>query len=133
MKKRNVRLPLLLLALVFIVFLIRRWNEPQRKEAFDRTPAKVSYTRYAHCQMDCRQISKAAVEEIMQKGVIHFNKSNKMARPCPIFALQGRTSSGDNIQVVFSQCPAETTVIDCYRLKEIETCHCQDEQKKERQ
>lgn len=132
MKKRNVRLPLLLLALVFIVFLVRRWNEPQRKEAFDRDPVRVVYTRQAQCQMNCRHITKAAVEEIMQKGIINFNRSNKMARPCPVFALQGRTTSGESIRVIFSQCPGETMVITCYNLKEEAACHCPGGEKKER-
>lgn len=131
MKKRNVFLPLLLLALVFIVFLIRRWNEPQRKEAFDRTPAKVVYTSLILCRMNCRQISKADVEEVMKKGLINFNKSIKMALPCPIFALQALTSGGANIRVMFSQCPAETTVINCYRLNDIKTCYCRGHIKKD--
>jgi hypothetical protein len=132
MKKRNVRLPLFLLALVFIVFLIRRWNEPERKEAFDRMPARVIFTPHARCQMDCRQISQEEVKEIMQKGIINFNKSNRMARPCPVFTLQGRTSGGASIRVFFSQCPGETTVISCYILGEITDCHCPGVEKKEK-
>ena len=131
MKKRTVRLPLLLLALVFIVFLIRRWNEPQRKEAFDRTPASLVFSSQALCIMDCRRISKEAVADIIRSGVILFNKSNRMARPCPVFSLQGRTSGGEKLRVVFSQCAEATTVINCYNLQKELTCHCPDNQKKE--
>jgi hypothetical protein len=131
MKKRNVFLPIILLALVFIVFLIRRWNEPRRKEAFDRQPAVLVYSKHARCRMNCRQISEEEVEEIMRKGAINFNKSSKWARPCPVFAMQGRTTSGERIRVIFSQCPGETKVITCYNLDEEFDCYCPGDGKKE--
>lgn len=124
MKKRNVIVPVLILVLAFLVFLIRRWNEPERKEAFDRKPASVMYTKHAFCRMECTQISKSEVEEIMQNGIINFSKSNRSAAPCPVFALQGRTSSGENIRVIFAQCRAETKVLTCYNLKEEFSCYC---------
>jgi hypothetical protein len=115
---------MILLVLVFLVFIIRRWNEPVRKEAFDRTPAAVVYTQHALCRMECRQIDKGEIKEIMEKGIINFNKSNQRARPCPTFALQGRTSSGEKLRVVFGQCPTETKVITCYNLEEDFACDC---------
>ena len=132
MRKRNVSLPLLLLVLVFVVFLIRRWNEPVRKEAFDRKPAKVVYSRHALCRMDCRRISKAEIEEIMQKGVINFSRSNRVATPCPTFALQGRTSRAAYIRVIFSQCADETKVVTAYNLEDNVSCYCPGDEKKER-
>jgi hypothetical protein len=130
MKKRNVFLPIFLLALAFIVFLIRRWNEPQRKEAFDRQPASFIYSKHARCAMACRQISEDEVEEIMQKGAINFNRSSKWARPCPVFALQGRTSGGERLRIIFSQCPGQTKVIACYNLDEAFACSCAGDEKK---
>lgn len=124
MKRRRAILPFILLALVFLVFIIRRWNEPKRKEAFDRHPATVVYTKHALCRMDCRHISKEEIAEIMEKGSINFGKSNRYGRPCPTFALQGRTQSGENIRVIFGQCAGETKVITCYNLDEDFYCDC---------
>jgi hypothetical protein len=124
MKKRNVSITIFLLALLFIAFIIRRWNEPVRKEAFDRHPPAITYTNHARCRMACRQIDEQEIGEIIQKGIINFNKSNRKDRPCPTFALQGRTTSGENLRVVFAQCPTETKVITCYNLEEEFTCHC---------
>jgi hypothetical protein len=132
MKRRNVLITLFLLALVFVAFLIRRWNEPKRKEAFDRHPASLMFTTYALCRMNCRHISREEVGEIMEKGIININKSDKYSRPCPIFALQGTTGSGEDLRVIFAQCPAETEVITCYNLKKDFACSCPgDENKKE--
>ena len=131
MKKRNSFIPLLLLGLIFVAFLIRRWNEPREKEAFDRHPSSLVYTKHALCRMDCRQISKEEIGEIMEKGAINFNRSNRRDQPCPTFALQGRTTSGEFIRVIFAQCPTETKVVTCYNLEEEFNCHCPgDENKK---
>ena len=124
MRRRNAFVPILLLVLVFVAFLIRRWNEPKEKEAFDRHPHSLIYTKHALCRMDCRHISKEEISEIMEKGIINFNKSYKSSRPCPTFALQGRTSDGENIRVIFAQCSADTKVVTCYNLDEDFACHC---------
>ena len=80
--------------------------------------------------MDCRHISKEEINEIMQKGIINFNKSNKQDRPCPTFALQGRTDNGESIRVIFAQCPTETKVITCYNLQKDFACFCPGDEKK---
>lgn len=121
---RRLSIPAVLLILVFAVFMIRRWNEPVKKEAFDRHPPAVIYTKHALCRMDCRHINKEEINEIIEKGIINFNKTSLRDRPCPTFALQGRTSSGENLRVIFAQCPTETKVITCYNLEEEFECHC---------
>jgi hypothetical protein len=74
--------------------------------------------------MDCRQISKEDIDEVMEKGIINLSKSDKYDRPCPTFALQGRTSDGENLRVIFAQCQSETKIITCYNLEEEFKCHC---------
>lgn len=129
MKSRNALAPLLLLALFFIAFLVRRWNEPQPKEVFNRQPAALIYTRHALCRMDCRHISKQEVRAILENGIILFHQSNKAAQPCPTFALQGITGSGESIRVIFAQCSTQTRVITCYNLKKDFVCKCPGDKK----
>lgn len=124
MRMRSSVLSLVLLLLLFLVFLIRRWNEPKRKEAFDRGPLQLVYTAHARCQMECRRIKSEDVIEIMTKGVIIFNRSNRRANPCPIFTLQGRTSANRSMLVIFEQCPKETKVLTAAYLKENSDCNC---------
>lgn len=81
--------------------------------------------------MDCRQISKEDIKEIMKKGIINFNRTNRRDRPCPTFALQGRTSDGERLRVIFAQCDNQTKVVTCYNLDEDFECFCPgDENKK---
>jgi len=126
MKNRNVIISAILLGILFLTFMIRRWNEPVAKEAFDRHPQSIVYTKHALCRMDCRKIDRGEIKEIMEKGIINFNKTNKRERPCPTFALQGRTQSGESIRVIFAQCDDVTKVITCYNLEEDPECDCTD-------
>ena len=124
MKSKNVIYSLI--AVIFMLLLaINVWrNEPKRKEAFDRTPETLVYTRHALCRMDCRKISKEEIQEILNKGVINFNRSNRSDRPCPTFALQGRTRSGESLRIIFAQCREETKVVTCYNLEKEYSCDC---------
>lgn len=124
MKNNNVIISVALLLLIFVVFIIRRFNEPLAKETFDRHPKALIYTKHALCRMDCRHIDGGEIKEIMEKGSINFNKSNKRDQPCPTFAVQGRTAGGESIRVIFGQCDNETKVITCYNLDEDFECHC---------
>ena len=124
MKKRPSILPLVLLALVFAAFLIRRWNEPKRREEFDRKPLTLVYSKHALCQMSCEQICQPMIREIMAKGLINFNHSDRRYKPCPVFALQGKTTLGKYIQVYFQQCNTKTTVLACYNLRSDTVCTC---------
>ncbi|RYF85206.1 MAG: DUF4258 domain-containing protein [Chitinophagaceae bacterium] len=130
MKNRSVVLTIFLLALAFLVFIIRLRNEPKPKEAFDRHPASLIYSRHARCRMNCRHIDEEEIKEIMEKGIINFNKSKRNDQPCPTFALQGRTSSGESLRVIFAQCQTETKVVTCYNLEEDFECHCPGDEKK---
>ena len=124
MKSSRATLSMIFVLILLLVFVYKRWQEPVRKEAFDRTPSHLTYTKHALCRMDCRMISKQDIKEIMKKGIINFNRSNRRDRPCPTFALQGETSDGEKLRVIFAECVDETKVVTCYNLKEDFDCQC---------
>lgn len=130
MKTGRATFSLILVLLVLAVFVFRRWQEPPQREAFDRQPSHLYYTKHALCRMDCRQISKEDIREIMSKGIINFNMSDRPDRPCPTYALQGVTSDGEKIRVIFAQCQAETKVVTCYNLEQEFDCHCPGDENK---
>jgi hypothetical protein len=59
----------------------------------------------------------------MHNGVINMNKSNRIARPCPIYAVQGRVR-GRHLRVLFEQCRNGTYVVNCYDLEQATACDC---------
>jgi len=131
MKPRNVWYTLLAV-LLMLALAINVWRrEPGRKEAFDRSPGKLEYSQHARCRMQCRQISREDIREIMQKGLINYSKSDRNDRPCPTYVLQGRISSGKNLRVVFAQCRELTRVVTCINLERRFDCHCPGYPKKD--
>ncbi len=57
---------LVLILLAFAIYKLR--SEPKQKEAFDRTPSELIYTKHALCRMECRKISKADIDEVIRGG-----------------------------------------------------------------
>lgn len=124
MKPGRSTFALFIVLVLLFVFIYKRWQEPGRKESFNRHPDKLYFTKHASCRMDCRHISREDIEEIMEKGVINYNKSKKYDRPCPTFAVQGTTDEGEHLRVIFAQCRNETKIVTCYNLDEDFTCNC---------
>jgi hypothetical protein len=123
MRSRNVFLTLAVLIGVFLFAIFRKWQEPPVREAFDRTPQRLYYYAFALCRMQCLHISKGDINTVMQKGVVHMNKSNRNRQPCATFAVQGRTGS-HYIRAVFEQCRNGTYVVNCYNLENSTPCDC---------
>jgi hypothetical protein len=130
MKTGRASYSLFIVLALLAVFFYKRWQEPAAKEAFDRHPSHLYYTPHALCRMDCRHISKDEISEIMEKGIINFNQSKRNSGPCPTFALQGRTGSGESLRVIFAQCREETRVVTCYNLQKGFECHCLGDENK---
>ena len=130
MKSRNIiALLFLVMAVIFFVVKGRLW-ESHKKEAFNRHPSQLVYTHHALCRMDCRHISREDIDMIMQNGVIIFNKSDLLDRPCPTYALQGFAKNNENLRVIFAQCDSVTKVVTCYDLHRDYECNCPGDESK---
>ena len=99
-------------------------DKVNRDYGFDRRTNFLEYTKHARCRMDCREITAAEVEDIMQKGSINYRKSNVKAHPCPVYALEGYTVDNQHVRIVFGQCDNKTKVITCIDLDKEWQCHC---------
>jgi hypothetical protein len=124
MKQRNVVYTLLAILIMLALAMLKLTHEPKLKEAFNRNPYSLNFTKHALCRMDCRHITKKDIDEVMKEGIINLNKSDKRGHPCPTFALQDRTLDGQYLRVVFAQCDEETKVITCYNLEKDFECQC---------
>ena len=106
-----------------------------RDKDFDRRISYLEYSDHAKCRMQCRKISKAEVEEIMQNGKINYNKSDLQSRSlsgarCPRYALEGITSDDQKVRIVFAQCNDKTAVVTVIDLDTEWSCHCPGDDKK---
>ncbi len=132
MMKKAIPYILLLLLAVAVLFIRKCTNgnsrqktttsqkdpsqEVNRNHGFDRRMSYLEYTEHAKCRMDCRHITQAEVEEIMQDGSINYSKSDVNATPCPTYAVEGTTSDNQRLRIVFAQCDYKTKVVTCIDL-----------------
>ena len=101
-----------------------RPSDVNRNRGFDRRISYIEYTEHAKCRMQCRKISQAEVEEIMQDGKINYGKTDVNARPCPAYALEGVTKDKQFVRIVFGQCDLKTKVITVIDLNTDWSCDC---------
>jgi len=101
-----------------------------RDKGFDRRISYIEYSNHAKCRMQCRKISQAEVEEIMQDGEINYNKSDLQNARCPRYAVEGVTKDRQDVRIVFAQCNDKTEVVTVIDLDTDWTCHCPGDDKK---
>lgn len=97
---------------------------PDRDHGFDRRISYIQYSNHARCRMECRHITQAEVEDIMQRGTINYNKSDLQNARCPRYALEGLTKDDQRVRIVFAQCNESTTVVTVIDLEHDYSCHC---------
>jgi hypothetical protein len=101
-----------------------------RDKGFDRRISYLEYSKHAKCRMQCRRISQAEVEGIMQDGKINYNKSDLQNARCPRYAIEGITADNQKTRIVFAQCNDKTTVVTVIDLDTEWSCDCPGDDKK---
>ncbi len=81
-------------------------------------------TRHGRCRMDCRTIDLDEVRAILREGRLNRRKSEPEDRPCPAWAVEGRTDDGQQVRIVYSGCSGETRVITAIDLQNEYACAC---------
>ena len=89
---------------------------------------KLIYTKHARCRMECRDITEGEVEQILAGGTINEQKSkeenDEAEGHCPSFALEGTTTDGQHVRIVFGACDKITKVITAIDLDKEHVCDC---------
>jgi hypothetical protein len=101
-----------------------------RDKGFDRRTSYLEYSNHAKCRMQCRKISQAEVEEIMQDGKINYNKSDLQNARCPRYAVEGITRDDQKVRIVFAQCNEKTEVVTVIDLDTEWSCDCPGDDRK---
>jgi Domain of unknown function (DUF4258) len=101
-----------------------------RDLGFDRRTDFLEYSNHAKCRMQCRKISQAEVEEIMQDGKINYNKSDIKNARCPRYAVEGITQDNQRVRIVYAQCDEKTEVVTVIDLETDWNCSCPGDDKK---
>ena len=99
-------------------------SKVNRDRGFDRRISYLEYSKHAKCRMQCRRITQAEVEDIMQNGKINYNKSDLQNTRCPRYALEGDTEDRQHVRIIFAQCNEKTEVVTVIDLETEWQCDC---------
>lgn len=123
----------ILLAIVAVALLVQKFSGGNIFNADEKgqdyvhallTDAPLDYTRHGACRMECRNISKSEVKDILKSGTVNWQKSDEKDAPCPSYALEGNTKDGQQVRIVFADCENETRVITAIDLENEYDCIC---------
>jgi hypothetical protein len=127
-KKRFTRYLVLLLVSCVLFWLYYGKNEIHQTtgeySSFNRNLTPLIYTRHARCRMGCRNIDESEIKEILQKGIINYNKSDLHSKPDPKYALEGITHDGQDVRIIFAPSKRGMVVITCIDMSKEWECKC---------
>jgi hypothetical protein len=132
---------IVLLVLGLIVYGVRKSGGPSSENPGSTVPVtdavnadkdwrhhRLMYTKHARCRMECRDISESEVNYILENGTVNKAKSTEEGDEaeghCPTYALEGNTSDGQHVRIVFGACDAVTRVITAIDLGVEHECDC---------
>ena len=85
---------------------------------------ELSYSPKALCEMDCINISKDDVQEILTGGDVNFSESDPRAKPCPSYLIEGETEAGLSLHVIVLRCDSTSKVLRAIDLNNRKDCGC---------
>jgi hypothetical protein len=112
---------------VSILFKGRSCQMPGSAKLEELSYQKLEYTKHGECRMKCRNISEAEIKDILKTGKINYDKSNVHDKPCGTYAVEGKTTDGQNVRIVIADCDTISRVVTAIDLtNEHDSCDCND-------
>ena len=126
------RYRVVILAIIIISFFITRTffekddtvRIPPLSTGINRNITTLIYTTHAKCRMDCRDITKDEVKEILNTGNINYMRSNLKDERGPTYALEGYSTSKQHLRIVFAPKKNELVVVTCIDIDKEWQCDC---------
>lgn len=92
-------------------------------DPFDRSITHIIYSKHALCRMDCRHIDESEVKEILQNGVINYDKIEDSPKG-KSYPLEGYTHDKQHVRIVFAPHENELVVVTVIDLEKEWSCDC---------
>ena len=81
-------------------------------------------TYHAKCRMNCREISKSEVREVIREGKENKRKSNPNDARCPTIALEDWTEDGQRVRIIVADCDNVAKLVTVIDLENEYQCDC---------
>lgn len=98
-------------------------DRPSTENPFNRQLALI-FTKHARCRMDCRHITAREIQEIIDRGLINYAKSDPASRPDPKYAVEGYTDEKQHLRIIVAPESEKLIIITCIELGVEWSCDC---------
>ena len=116
----------LLLVCGLLAWAVLQSRHHRAKEALERNPANLQFTALALCQLRCMGLEPADAQKVLAEGLVLYHRSNRRARPCPLWELQGSSRSGITFRLRLEQCSNHLLVLQAGQPGKAVSCSCSD-------
>ena len=124
---------LLFIAAAVFLYFIKTKQRGERKNAkitqtinaepINRDTSILVYSKHALCRMDCRQIDKEEVKDIVATGSINYSKVEEDDKGIT-YPLEGITKDKQFVRIVVAPKKNETVVVTVIDLEKDWACSC---------
>lgn len=116
---------LLGILLCTILFRGRSCKMPASAKMEELAFQKLELTQHGECRMKCRNITYDEIKDVLKTGKINYDKSNVHEKPYGTYAVEGKTTDGQNVRIIIADCDSISRVVTAIDLKmENDTCDC---------
>lgn len=110
---------------VSILFKGRGCKMPGSAKLEELSYQKLEFTQHGECRMKCRNITEAEIRDVLKTGKVNYDKSEVRAKPCGTYAVEGKTTDGQQVRIVIADCDTISKVVTAIDLNfEKDTCEC---------
>ena len=120
-----------LLVMVFVALVYFIYNRYSKTITNNVSGTEVSYdfnnliyTKHALCRMECREVRKDEIRQIIEMNKVNKNKSDYTDKPCPTLAYEGVSDDGQHLRIIIANCDNASKVVTAIDLDNEYNCHC---------
>lgn len=100
-------------------------GKSQTQEIKDKIlQSNIIYTKHALCRMECRNISKEDILEVLRNGELNHSKTTSNDSQCPTYAIEAKTKSYNKVLAIFAICDDVSKLVTTYpvRVEDPDSC-----------
>ena len=119
-----------LVGLIFVYFSLIRGRDrdllgwlPKERVLQKLKENEMVFSERSLCLLDCNDISREEVSQILLTGEVNFGKSRAKETPCPVYALEG-TVNNRELVILFASCDTITNLVSAIDLSKTLVCEC---------
>lgn len=84
----------------------------------------LTFSDKATCLMECENITKDAIDDLLENGDVNFGESDVRGGPCPSYVIEGETTDGRSLRLEFVKCDSIAELILASDINKKGDCNC---------